>query len=122
MLKPESCPNPEKDYETPRIEMVQVLQSQEEAHVTAYQCLVKRNVRVTRCGFTSITYDGFHIVEWRNMLAVTREDCRTLIETKQIKLGRKGEEKTLTIRPSRLLLSLQKGASVETGTASTPTS
>ncbi len=102
MLKSESCPDLEKDYEAPRIETVQVLQSQEEAHVTAYQCLVKRTVRVTRCGFTSITYRS-HMVEWRNTLAVTKEDCRTLIETRQIKLGRKGEEKTLSIRPSGLL-------------------
>ncbi len=79
MLEPESCPNPEKDYEAPRLETVQVLQSQEEAHVTAHQCLTKRTIRVTRCRFTSIT-SGSHIVEWRNTLAVTKEDCKMLIE------------------------------------------
>ncbi len=62
MLEPESCPDPEEDYENPRLEVVQVLQSQEEAHVTAYQCLIKRTIWVTRCRFTSITY-GSHIVE-----------------------------------------------------------
>ncbi len=93
MLEPESCPDLEKDYETPRLETVQVLQSQEEAHVAVHQCLIKRMIRVT------LTY-GSHIVEWRNMLAVTREDCKALIEMRQIKLGRKGEKRTLTIRDS----------------------
>ncbi len=82
--------------------MVQVLQSQKEAHVTAYRCLIKRTVWVTRCGFTSISY-GLHIVEWRRTLAIEEEDCRNLIKTRQIKLGRKGEEKTLTIRRSGTL-------------------
>ncbi len=99
MLEPESCPNPEKDYENPRLEVVQVLQSQEDAHVTANQCLIKRMIWVTRCGFTSITY-GAHIAEWRNTLAITREDCKNLVNTRQIELGRKGEERTLTIRDS----------------------
>ncbi len=99
MLEPESCPDPEKDYENPRLEVVQVLQSQEEAHVMAYQCLIKRTIRVARCGFTSITYSS-HIVERRNTLAIAREDCKKLIDTKQIDLGRKGEKRTLTIRNS----------------------
>ncbi len=47
MLEPEGCPDPEKDYEEPRLEVVQVLQSQKEAHVTAYRCLIKRTIRVT---------------------------------------------------------------------------
>ncbi len=102
MLEPESCPDPEKDYEAPRLETVQVLQSQEEAHVAAHQCLIKRTIRATRCGFTSITY-GSHIVEWRNMLAITKEDCKALIETRQIKLGRKGEKRTLVIGDSGFL-------------------
>ncbi len=104
MLEPESCPDPEKDYKNPRLEVVQVLQSQEEAHVTAYQCLIKRTIRVTRCGFTSITY-GSHIVEWRNTLAITREDCKNLVNTRQIELGRKGEKRMLTIRDSGSLTS-----------------
>ncbi len=100
MLEPESCPDPEKDYGfLPRLETVQVLQSQDGAHVTAHQCLIKSTIRVTRCGLTSITYRS-HIVEWRNTLAVTKEDCKALVETRQIKLGRKGEERTLRIRPS----------------------
>ncbi len=100
MLEPEGCPDPEKDYEEPRL--VQVLQSQKEAHVTAYRCLIKRTVRVTRCGFTSISY-GSHIIQWRRTLAIEEEDCRNLVKTRQIKLGRKGEEKMLTIRHSGTL-------------------
>ncbi len=102
MLEPEGCPDPEKDYEEPRLEVVQVLQSQKEAHVTAYRCLIKRTIRVTRCGFTSISY-GSHIVEWRRTLAIDKGDCKNLVETRQIRLGRKGEEKTLTIRRSGTL-------------------
>ena len=102
MLEPESCPDPEKDYEEPQLEVVQVLQSQKEAHITAYCCLIKRTIRVTRCGFTSISY-GSHIVEWRRTLAIAEEDCRKLVKTRQIELGRKGEEKTLTIRCSGTL-------------------
>ena len=98
MLEPEGCPDPEKDYEEPRLEVVQVLQSQKEAHVSAYRCLVKRMIRVTRCGFTSISY-GMNVVEWRRTLAIDEGACKDLIKTKQIKLGRKGEEKTLTLRP-----------------------
>ena len=101
MLEPEGCPDPEKDYEEPRLEVVQVLQSQKEAHVMAYRCLIKRTVQVTRCRFTSISC-GSHIIEWRT-LAIDEGDCKNLIETKQIKLGRKGEEKTLTIRCSGTL-------------------
>ncbi len=102
MLEPEGCPDPEKDYEEPRLEVVQVLQSQKEAHVLAYRCLVKRTIRVTRCGFTSISY-GTNIVEWRRTLAIDEGDCKNLIKTRQIKLGRKGEEKTLTLRRSGTL-------------------
>ena len=102
MLEPEGCPDPEKDYEEPQLEVVQVLQSQKEAHVSAYRCLVKRTIRVTRCGFTSISY-GTNIVEWRRTLAIDEKDCKNLIKTKQIKLGRKGEEKTLTLRRSGTL-------------------
>ena len=40
MLEPEGCPDPEKDYEEPRLEVAQVLQSQKEAHVTAYRCMI----------------------------------------------------------------------------------
>ncbi len=34
------------------------------------------------------------------MLAITREDCKNLVNMRQIKLGRKGEKRTLTIRDS----------------------
>ena len=44
MLEPEGCPDPEKDYEEPRLEVAQVLQSQKDAHVTAYRCLIKRTI------------------------------------------------------------------------------
>ncbi len=102
MLEPEGCPDPEKDYEEPQLEVVQVLQSQKEAHVTAYHCLIKRTVRVTRCRFTCILYRS-HIIEWRRTLAIAEEDCRNLVKTRQIELGRKGEEKMLTIRRSGTL-------------------
>ncbi len=102
MLEPEGCPDLEKDYEESRLEVVLVLQSQKEAYVTAHLCLVKRTIRVTRCGFTSISY-GSHIVEWRRTLAVDEGDCKNLVKTRQIKLGRKGEEKTLTVRRSGTL-------------------
>ncbi len=101
MLEPESCPNP--DYEEPHLEVVQVPQSQEEAHVTAYCCLMKRTIWVTICGFTSISYRS-HVVEWRRTLAVAEEDCRSLVKTKQFKLGRKGEKKMLPIRRSGSLM------------------
>ena len=102
MLEPEGCLDPEKDYKEPRLEVVQVLQSQKEAHVAAYRCLIKRTIRVTRCGFTSISY-GSHIVEWRRTLAIDEGDCKNLVETGQIRLGRKGEEKMLTLRRSGTL-------------------
>ncbi len=89
MLEPESCPDPEKDYEDPRLEVVQVLQSQEEANVTAYRCLIKRTIRVTRCRFTSIMY-GSHIVEWRNTLAMTKEDCRRPNKLSWAEKGKRG--------------------------------
>ncbi len=72
------------------------------SYYVAHQCLIKRMIRVTRCRFTSITY-GTHIVEWRSILAVTKEDCRTLARTKEVKLGRRKEERTFRVRSNGAL-------------------
>ncbi len=98
MIEPDACPDPETDYK-----VAQILQVKGNVQVVAQQCLVKRTVSITRCGFYSILY-GTHIVEWQNTLAISDQACRTVVRTREIKLGRKGEEKMFRVKASGQLL------------------
>ncbi len=56
LLGPSKCPDPKQDYQSPKMEVVHLLQQRDESYVTAHWCLVKRTTRVTRYGHDSITY------------------------------------------------------------------
>ena len=56
LLEPQPCPDPILDYEKPRPQLVQILQTDTAMPVSATQCIASISKKVTRCGFDSLTY------------------------------------------------------------------
>lgn len=75
LIEPERCADPENDYEAPRHQTVQLLQTATEVPVLGYQCKVSITKEVTRCGFDSIQY-GTQAPVWEKDIEVTPAECR----------------------------------------------
>ncbi len=75
LLEPEPCSDPERDYKEPRNVSLQLLQVQRYTQIEAFQCNVTVTIRVTQCGFDSLTY-GTHIVAHKKAVTLTPHECR----------------------------------------------
>ena len=75
LVQPEPWPDPDRDYEPPRKQRVQILQTASALPVQATQCLIAISKKVTRCGFDSLTY-GSKWTVWQMAYEVTPKECR----------------------------------------------
>ena len=80
LLEPQPCPDPIKDFSTPVITALQILQTDTKFPVHAHQCKIVISKEVTRCGLDSITY-GSEWPVWEKTLELTPNECRSAIET-----------------------------------------
>ena len=89
LLEPQPCPDPDLDYESPRNQLVQILQTDTAMPVTATQCIASIFKKVTRCGFDSLTY-GSKWTVWDLGYEITPNECRKAIKAGEVKVdGRK---------------------------------
>ena len=75
LMSPADCPDPEKDYETPRQQRLQILQTDGQMPVHSSRCQVTISKEVTRCGFTSLVY-GSKWTVWQKDYQLTPRECR----------------------------------------------
>ncbi len=85
LLKPGACPDPKRDYATPKKWDVQILQTRQRGWAKVQRCFVTRTTFVTRCGTDSLTY-GTHITSWMETVAIEEEACRRAVRTREIDL------------------------------------
>ena len=77
--EPKKCPDPDADYHDAETRIVQVIQTEAEVPVLAYQCSATYSQQVTRCGFNSITY-GSTWAAWQQPVSFTPGECRKAVE------------------------------------------
>ena len=97
-LAPALCPDPERDYEPPRQQWLQLLQIDTKVPVKAHRCRITVSKKVSRCGFNSISYGSLWPV-WLKDYPLTPEECRTAVKQQAVKVeGRmyKAEIRVLT--------------------------
>jgi|GEM_PF-5098908 len=87
LTEPKPCPNPEKDFNPPQAMNVQIIQTDTTYPINAYQCTASISNKVTKCGFTSITY-GQKWLTWREPKRLTPTECRELAITGKYKMGK----------------------------------
>ena len=85
LLEPQPCPDPELDYERPRPQLVQILQTDTAMPVSATQCIASISKKVTRCGFDSLTY-GSKWTVWDLAYEVTPSECRKAVKAGELKI------------------------------------
>ena len=69
------CPEPEKDYEPPQDQHVELIQTTSRLPISGYQCNIVRTKVVQRCGHISTNY-GSHYPEWERRIRVNPEWCQ----------------------------------------------
>ena len=77
--EPKACPDPDLDYFDPETRIVQIIQTEAEVPVLAYQCSATYSQQITRCGFNSITY-GSVWAAWQQPVTFTPGECRKAVE------------------------------------------
>jgi len=85
VTEPKPCPDPIKDYEPTQKINVQVIQTETTYPIEAHQCSVTRSLKVTKCGFNSLTY-GSKWLSWMEQLPLTPKECRNMIENQEYPL------------------------------------
>ena len=86
LTEPKPCPDPLRDFEPIQKIMVQVIQMETTYPIEAYQCSVTRDLKVTKCGFNSLTY-GSKWISWKEQLPLTPKECRSMVENKEYNLN-----------------------------------
>jgi len=94
LTEPKPCPEPSRDFEPSQSIMVQIVQTDTTFPIDAYQCSVVRSLKVTKCGFTSITY-GSKWITWKEQITITPQECRKMIERQEYTMN--GVKWTLTL-------------------------
>jgi hypothetical protein len=82
LLKAESCPDPEEDFESPIKVSVQVVQLADELDVTVNRCQFKVDKEVTQCGFDSLRYHA-EVALKNEPIDITPSECRRAIEERK---------------------------------------
>ncbi len=75
LTEPQSCPDPQSDYEPVEQQDVQVIHIAQSSVVTAISCRAMITKKVTRCGYDSINY-GSQYSAYKKTIWVTPEECR----------------------------------------------
>ena len=76
LLQPAKCPDPVRDYLEPIPINVQVVQTDTDFPITAFQCQVIYSVEVCRCGHNSWSY-GCEFPIWQRVVDLSPEECRS---------------------------------------------
>jgi len=83
LTEPKECDEISPLYQEPQVIRIQVLQTQMQRSVVAYQCYVVVTKVVTRCGFTSISYsDSYPVLD--ELVEITPQHCREAVDQKVI--------------------------------------
>ena len=83
LKQPAPCPDPVNDYDPPIVRFIQLIQTDTNVPITAYQCLITISKEVVRCGFNSLTYGAIWTV-WEKLVLVEPQDCMRAIQTGEI--------------------------------------
>lgn len=91
LLEPQTCPDPDTDYEDPEEVRTQIVQMDVKVPIVGYRCKALITKKVSRCGFTSIDY-GHSYPAWKKVLEVTPEECRQAMQSGKLPVGNRQVE------------------------------